>query len=198
MADEPSKTPKPAAQPDAPEQPTTPASADAPKPEGKTYTEAEVNAMVADRISKNEKSLRKKLDEEQAEAKRQAALSAEERAKELEAKLAEAEKASEARVQAAERRAALAGKVSNPERVLKLMDDPEAYFDGTTPNVEAILRDFPEYAATQERVTAPSAAGAPAAAGKLTLEQQIAAAESAGEWDRAFRLKNQLARERRT
>lgn len=88
---------------------------------------------------------REEAEKKAAEDKRQAELTAEERAKEAERKAQEALEAAEARVQAAERRAALAGKVTNAERVLKLLDNPEEYFDGSEPNVEAILKDFPEY-----------------------------------------------------
>lgn len=89
---------------------------------------------------------REEADKSAAEAKRKAEQTAEERAQEAERKATAALEAAEARVLAAERKAALAGKVANPDRVLRLMDDTDQYFDGSTPNVDAILKDYPEYA----------------------------------------------------
>ena len=132
------------------QQPTNPQpdpaeTGDAPKPEGKTYTEAELSAMVTARLSKQEKALRKQLQDEQAEERKRAEQTAEERVKELERELQQAREAGQAEIQAAKRLAALADKVTHPERVMKLMDDPDEYFDETSPNVEAILEAFPEY-----------------------------------------------------
>src|SRR5690606_29528318 len=88
---------------------------------------------------------REKAEKEAEEAKRQAELTAEQRAAEAEAKAAKALEEAEARVRTAERKAALAGKVSNPDRVMRLMDDPEQFFDGADPKLDAILEAFPEY-----------------------------------------------------
>lgn len=110
----------------------------------------------------------KQLEEAQAtaaEAKRKAELTAEERAIAAEKKAEEALATAEARVLTAERKAALAGKLTNIDRVLRLMDDPETYFDGGTPNVDAILRDFPEYApkpASTVTIPGSKTAGGPA------------------------------------
>lgn len=83
---------------------------------------------------------------EAIEAKdRDAKLSTEERLEAAEKRAKEAEEKANARILAAERRASLAATVSHPERVLRLMDDPDAYFDGTDPHREKILADFPEY-----------------------------------------------------
>jgi multidrug efflux pump subunit AcrA (membrane-fusion protein) len=114
---------------------------------------------------------REEAERAAADAKRQAELTAEQRATEAERKATEALAAAEARVLAAERRASLAGKVANPERVLRLMDDAEAYFDGSTPNVDAILEAFPEYAPTTTRAApAPMGAPTPGATKALTPE----------------------------
>ena len=111
--------------------------------------------------------LREKEEAEKTaqEAKRQAEMTAEERAKEAERRAETALAEAEARVQKAERRAALAGKVSNPDRVLRLMDDPESYFDGTEPNLDAILSDFAEYAPSK-RQSAPAPEGTPGPSGR--------------------------------
>lgn len=103
--------------------------------------------------------------EAEAEERRKAALTAEERAREAEAKAAKAQADADARVQRAERLAALAGKVSHPDRVLRLMDDPTAYFDGTTPDLERITADFPEYMPQATAPTAPPPARVSGAAG---------------------------------
>lgn len=89
---------------------------------------------------------REEAEVKAAEAKRKAEQSAEERAAEAEKRAQEALEAAEKRVQAAERKAALAGKVTHPERVLRLMDAPDEYFDGSEPDEEKILADYPEYA----------------------------------------------------
>jgi len=105
---------------------------------------------------------REEAEKAAAEAKRQAEQTAEQRATEAERKATEALQAAEARVQAAERKAALAGRVANPERVLRLMDDPDAYFDGLEPKVDAILAAFPEYALKNQSAPAAAGLGAPA------------------------------------
>jgi hypothetical protein len=133
------------------------------------------------------KDLRSQIETE-AEAKRKAELTAEERAREAEAKAERAERDAAERVLAAERRAALAGKVTKPERVLALIgtDDVERYFDGATPNLEAILADFGEYApdaAGAGSSTAPAAArGAASAAPRspASIEEQSTQALRSG------------------
>jgi flagellar biosynthesis GTPase FlhF len=92
---------------------------------------------------------REEAEKAAAEQKRKAEQTAEERAAAAEKRAEEAMAAAEHRILTAERKAALAGKITNADRVLKLMDDVDAYFDGATPDVDAILRDFPEYAPKQ-------------------------------------------------
>ena len=128
---------------------------------------------------------REKADEEAAEAKRQAELTLEQRVKEAEAKAQDAMTAAETRVLNAERRAALAGKVANPERVMRLMDDVSEYFDGSEPNVDAILAAFPEYA-PNTRPVAPAPDGAPGPRAKRITQEQLknmTAAEINANWD---------------
>jgi hypothetical protein len=107
----------------------------------------------------------KAQQEAEAEERRKAALTAEERAKEAERKAAQVQADAEARVQRAERLVALAGKVNHPDRVLRLMDDPTAYFDGNTPDLERIRADFPEYAPQAAAPAAPPPARVSGAAG---------------------------------
>ncbi|HEY7825025.1 MAG TPA: hypothetical protein VIG24_19450 [Acidimicrobiia bacterium] len=106
--------------------------------------------------------LREREEAEKAalEAKKQAEMTAEERAKAAEAKAKDALAAAEARILTAERKAALAGKLTNVDRVMRLMDDQEAYFDGGTPDVDAIIRDFPEYAPNARAVDIPGSKSA--------------------------------------
>ena len=115
---------------------------------------------------------REEAEKTAAEAKRQAEQTAEERARDAEAKAEAALAAAEARVLAAERKAALAGKVANPERVLRLMDDPEAYFDGADPKVDDILAAFPEYAPKNQAAPAAAGLGAPASGGARPLKPE--------------------------
>jgi hypothetical protein len=154
-----------------PEDPTTPAEAEAPTAKAEAQdAAAEPETFDRDYVEKLRKeaaSYRTKLREREeaelkaAEEKRQAELTAEQRAQEAEAKAQKALEAAEARVQAAERRAALAGKVSNPERVMRLMDDPEPYFPDGQPDMDAIRRDFPEYAPDKPHSTPVTPANAP-------------------------------------
>lgn len=95
---------------------------------------------------RNEYQKLKSDAEAQAEAKRQADLSAEERAAEAERKAQEAIAAAEAKVQMYERRSKLVGEVTNPDRVLKLMDDPSEFFDEKGElDKKALAKAFPEY-----------------------------------------------------
>ena len=88
------------------------------------------------------------------EKEKAANMTLEERVKAAEQRAKQAEADAKAQILRAERRAALASKVTNPDRVLKLMDDPDSYFDGNEPNLEQIVADFPEYA--PQKSTAPS------------------------------------------
>lgn len=104
--------------------------------------------------------------EAEAEQRRQAQLTADQRAAEAEAKAKRAQEEAEAKIAHAQRLVALAGKVTHPERVLRLMDDPTAYFDDGTPDLDRIRADFPEYAPAAQAdrpppARAPGAAGAP-------------------------------------
>lgn len=132
--------------PEAEEQTTTETPTLSPEARDKELERARKEA------AKYRTKLREKEEAEKAaqEAKRQAELTAEQRAAEAEAKAAKALEEAEVRVRDAKREAKLAGNVSNPERVMRLMDNAEEFFDGVEPNVAAILEAFPEYAVRQE------------------------------------------------
>lgn len=91
----------------------------------------------------------------EAEAKRQAELTAEQRAAEAvkaaEAKAAEAE----ARAVAAERRAQLTGKVVDADAALKLLD-PEKHVKDDNVDLDALLADFPFLKATPDAKPGPA------------------------------------------
>lgn len=175
---------KPDAEAPAGQEPTTPTKSEPTEPETKpepTALSQEDWQKEAEKARKEAASYRTKLrakeeaEEKAAEAKRQAELSAEERAKEAERRAEEAVQAAEARVLAAERRASLAGKVTNPDRVMRLMDDPSLYFDESGAlNEKALLDAFPEYAPTTGPVAkAPAASAAGAAPKPITTREQI-------------------------
>jgi hypothetical protein len=134
-------------------------------PEGKSgepklLSQEEVDRIVAERLKREREKARREFEAEKAEAERRAKLEEGERLRlekqEAEKRAAEAE----ARLIRAERKAELTGKVTNPERVLILMGDKtEEYFnDDGSVNVEAVLRDFPEYAPTAPTDSKPSTA----------------------------------------
>ena len=137
--------------------------ADAPQEDAEATTTLAPDALQRElekarkEAAKYRTRLREREEAEKAaqEAKKQAEMTAEERAKAAEKRAEEALAAAEARVLTAERKAALAGKLTNVDRVMRLMDDPEAYFDGGTPDVDMILRDFPEYAPAAREINIP-------------------------------------------
>lgn len=141
-------------------------SADAPTPNvegGKTFTQAELDAIVNARIAKAERAARKTWEAEQAEAKRKADQTLEQRYAELEAQL----KAKDAEVETARREAAdriaLAGKVIDVDyAVWRANQDPEKYRgDDGALNVAKLLEDHPALNATP----APKPGPAPTPAG---------------------------------
>lgn len=140
--------------------PTTPTPVDG---GGKTFTQAELDAIVNARISKAEKAARKTWEAEQAEAKRKADQTLEQRYAELEAQL----KAKDAEVETARREAAdriaLAGKVIDVDyAVWRANQDPEKYRgDDGALNVAKLLEDHPALnaAPTPKPGPAPTPAG---------------------------------------
>jgi hypothetical protein len=154
--------------PEVPEEtPTQPTDAVTPEVLAKELERARKEAAkYRTRLREREEAEQKALEEQ-----RRAEQTAEERARELQQQLEAKEREAHQRVLTAERKAQLAGRVSNPNRVLKLMEDPDEYFDGVEANLDRILEDFPEYAPTHNAKVAPAPTGAPSPAKTLTLDQ---------------------------
>lgn len=136
-----------------------PAASDDPLPEAEDPRVKKANAEAA-RYRKQLRDAEERLAklEEQEKAR---TMTVEERLKAAEERAEKAEASALERILRAERLAALAGKVSHPDRVLKLMDDPDAYFDGSTPKIDKIVGDFAEYAPPKSSTPAsvPGAGG---------------------------------------
>lgn len=165
---EPTETPDtpvettPAPEAAAPETPAPEAPApETPAPESAepvSYTQEQLEQAVAERLAA-------------AQAEREAAIA--EARQQLEQELTAKH---QQELTAANRRAALAGKVSNVERVLRLMEDVEQYFEGSEPKLEAILAAFPEYAPKPD--VAP-VEGANGGAAPIDLEKAVASKDRA-------------------
>lgn len=154
--------------------------ANTPTPSGQQGDITLTSEQLAERLKRNSEKAIKDHEDAQAEAKRVADLDATTRATEAEAKAAQAQKDADARVLTAQREAKLHGVVSNPEMVLKLIDNAEDFFDGAIPKAEAILAAFPMFAPTPTGPAPTGGAGGqvPTAGSK---EQQMAAALAAGD-----------------
>lgn len=146
----------------------------------KTYTEAEINAIVTARLAKQEKSLRSQLETEAAEKAKRAEMDEVERIKAEKTDIEKALEAERAARTSAERRASLAGKVVDPEGALKLIDE-EKHVDENGINVEALLADYP-YLAPNQKPAGTTISGAGTVAGSTTrlaaLEEQLANAKT--------------------
>lgn len=147
---------------------------DAPKTE-KTYTESELNAMMADRLAKHEKALKKTWEQQLAEEKRKAEQTAEERAKELELKLSEREAEIERARREASDRVALAGKVHDLDYAIYKLGDGEPYRKDGALDVAAFLEANPTLQAqpTPKPGPAPTTAGGGTDYGKAGMNQLI-------------------------
>lgn len=118
----------------------------------KTFTQADIDRIVADRLSRERKQAEEKAKAEAEKAK----LDAEQRAKvekaEAEQKAAEAEQ----KATMASYRADLKGEVVDVSAALKLVDTEKHVKDGTV-DIKAFLKDFPFLA--KAKATAPSGGG---------------------------------------
>lgn len=141
MSEAPETTDAPANSADATN--TPPADAAAPA-NGKAYSEAELNAIIAARVSKHEKSLRKTWEQEQAEAKRKAEQTLEEKYAELERQYQTKAEEVEAAKRDANDRIALAGKVTDLDYATwKANQDPKYRDDKGALKIDALLADHP-------------------------------------------------------
>lgn len=135
---------------------------------GRTYTEAEFNAMVTARLSKHEKALRKTWEAELEAERKKAEMTEAERYK---AELEERDKriqALEAERTRATRTAALAGKVTDTEYALwKLEQAGDKYLTDDGVDVDAFLKDHPSLKAQPDPKPgpAPTTAGGGSAKG---------------------------------
>ena len=141
-------TPEDAA-PDGQEQP------EAPKPEEKTLTQSEVNALIAREKKKAERAAREAVEAERAKAD----MTEIERAKATQAEMTQKLADAEARAVAAERRASLAGRVADPIAALKLLDEDAHLTDDGSVNVDALLQTYPFLAPQQSGPTPTAGAG---------------------------------------
>lgn len=130
---------------------------DDPPPEDEDPRVKKANAEAA-RYRKQLREAQERLAEIEEKEKAET-MTLEERVKAAEQRAKQAEADAKAQILRAERRAAIASKVTNPDRVLKLMDDPDSYFDGSEPQIDRIVGDFPEYAIKSSTPATPPGAG---------------------------------------
>ncbi|WP_019008974.1 DUF4355 domain-containing protein [Deinococcus aquatilis] len=130
----------------------TPTTSTQTETQGTTFTQADVDRIVAERLARDRKQQQEASKAEAAKA----ALSAEERVK-AEKEEAERER-DEARKEAREARyrADLKGEVVDVNAALKLINDEKHVKDGAV-DVKALLKDFPFLAPA--RTTTPGAGG---------------------------------------
>jgi len=131
----------------------------------KGFDEARVSALIADAKAKAAKQTRKELEDQLAEEKRLANLSAQEQLTELQNAQKAKDAAHEQQLLSARREAKLYGIVEEPDQVLALIQlaGVDDYFDGETPKVEVITEKFkrfvPQVAATKASGGAPPPGG---------------------------------------
>jgi len=143
----PEKAPENQPNPDGRDEP------EAPKPEEKTLTQTEVNAIVAREKKKAEKAARETFEIE----RKKADMSEMERAKaEADEVRKQLEMERTART-AAERRATLTGKVADPTAALRLLDEEEHLDADGNVNVKALLETYPFLAPAGGSVDLPGA-----------------------------------------
>jgi hypothetical protein len=170
-----------------------------------TSTVAEIAAIAAElgitpgqlkgRLEASRKwEQRAKKADEDAEAARQAAMSDQERAVEDAKKAGKAEAVSELgqRIAAAELRAALTGLVPDPGSIVEDVNLAKFVTDDGEVDTEAVAAFRAKYEA-QKPSFQGSADGGPQgdSTKEPSLDEQITAAEKAGDWAAAGRLKNQ-------
>lgn len=126
-------------------------------PKDKTYTEAEVQAMITGRLSAHDKALKKQFAEETKKQSERAKLEESER---LKADMADLEKERDEALKAAKEaryRADFAGQVSNVNAALRLLDEEKHVKDGAV-DVKAFLKEH-DYLTPARQATAPGGGG---------------------------------------
>jgi len=120
---------------------------------GSTFTQADVDRIVAERLARD----RKQQQEEARKAAAKATMDAEQRAKaekdEAEQRATEAEQ----RAKLASYRADLKGEVVDVNAALKLIDDEKHVLSDGSVNIKALLKDWPFL--QKQGATAPGAGG---------------------------------------
>lgn len=153
--------------------------------------QVDIDKIVTKRLERE----RKKWEAEAEEAARLAKMDEAQRAKaELEKAQRQIEEAkAEARRERSMRQ--IAGKVVDEEDALTIAERLNLVAEDGTVDLDALLKAKPYLAPTKATIGGPSRPPAEDDAGDLPT--QIRKAEQAGDWDKAFRLKNQLyARQR--
>lgn len=139
-------------------------------PSGKVYTEAEINAMMADRLAKHERSLKKTWETEKAEIERRAKLDEAERLKAEKEELENLLKSERAERVKTQQLASLTGKVTDPEYALyKANQNPDKYLKDDSINADALLKDYPNLSIQPE----PKPGPAPTTAGGSTTFKNV-------------------------
>lgn len=136
----------------------------------KTYTQAELDAIVNARISKAQKQAKKQAEEELKKERERQDMDEVERTK---AEKAEADKRIaelEERVRQSRIREQLAGKVVNLDDAVKVLDDDFVNEDGTV-DVEKFLESRPYFRAPTQQGGRQASPGNPPSSKRLTREQ---------------------------
>jgi len=126
---------------------------EAPKPEEKTLTQTEVNAIVAREKKKAEKAAKDAFEQERKKADMSEIEHAKAEADDVRKQL-ETERTART---AAERRATLTGKVADPTAALRLLDEEEHLDADGNVNVKALLETYPFLAPAGGSVDLPGA-----------------------------------------
>ena len=157
---------------------TTPDSSGTESQTPKTFTQAELDKIVGDRLNRT----KAQFDSQIAKAREEAAAAALEQAQMTEAERSKAQleqikaelQTERARATTAERKAALVGKVANVDAALKLLDPEHILEDGSV-NTDAFLGKYPFLAATTnqpDNTTGGNGKGKPGDIDYTTLSQE--------------------------
>jgi regulator of replication initiation timing len=124
-------------------------------PKQKTYTESEIEAIITSRLSKQEKALRRQLEDEKTQALERSKLEESERLKVEKDDLQKQLDTFRQQATSAEReKQLLRGGCTNSERTLKLLEEGHFTEDGDV-DLEKVKATFPEYFSTKEEDKQP-------------------------------------------